>query len=87
MREAGPDFLTLWEEGAGEHPLDRALGLIAAVEGTPRGEAAALPLDRRDRALYRIAARLFGDRINLIATCPECDGETELSFAASDALA
>lgn len=81
------DFLALWEEGAGEHPLDRAIGLIAAVEGTPRGEAAALPLDRRDRALYRIAARLFGNRISLIATCPDCAGETELSFSTSDALA
>lgn len=83
----GFDFLAAWEEGAGEHPLDRALGLIAAVEGTPRGEAAALPIDRRDRALYRIAARLFGDRINLIVACPDCAGETELSFYASDALA
>lgn len=83
----GFDFLALWEEGAGEHPLDRALGLIVAVEGTPRGEAAALPIDRRDRALYRIAARLFGNHISLIATCPDCAGETELSFCASDALA
>ncbi|MCW4460945.1 hypothetical protein OK349_04445 [Sphingomonas sp. BT-65] len=87
MHEGGPDFLALWEEGAGEHPLDRALGLISAVEGMPRGEAAALPLDRRDRALYRIAARLFGNRISLIATCPDCAGETELSFSATDALA
>lgn len=89
MRE-GPgscDFLALWDEGAGCHPLDRALGLIAAVEGTPREQAAALPIDGRNRALYRIVARLFGERIGLIATCGECAAETELSFSTRDALA
>ncbi|MBA3339380.1 MAG: hypothetical protein H0T54_06510, partial [Geodermatophilaceae bacterium] len=81
------DFLALWDEGAGRHPLDRALGLIAAVEGISREQAATLPIDGRDRALYRIAARLFGERISLIATCGECAAETELTFSARDALA
>lgn len=81
------DFLALWDDGAGRHPLDRALGLIAAIEGTPREQAAALSIDRRDRALYRITARVFGERISLIATCPACTGETELTFTAKDALA
>jgi hypothetical protein len=81
------DFLALWEEGEADHPLDRALGLIEAFEGTPRAEAASLPLDRRDRALYRIAARLFGSRIRLIATCADCGSESELSFSTDEALA
>lgn len=81
------DVLALWDEGAGRHPLDRALALIAAVEGTPPAHAAGLSIDARDRALYRIAARLFGHRISVIATCAECAAETELSFSARDALA
>lgn len=81
------DFLALWEAGASDHPLDRALGLIAAIEAMPRAEAAALPIDRRDRALFRIAERLFGNRIELIAQCPDCADETNLSFSTRDALA
>lgn len=81
------DFLALWDEGAECHPLDRALGLIAAVEGTSREQAATLPIDVRNRALYRIVERLFGERIRLIATCGECAAETELSFSTRDALA
>jgi hypothetical protein len=41
----------------------------------------------RNRALYRIVERLFGERIRLIATCGECAAETELSFSTRDALA
>lgn len=85
--QRGCDFLGLWEEGAGEHPLDRALGLIAGIEGTPRAAAAALPLDRRDRALYRIGERLFGEQIRLMATCDDCGAETELGFSTRDVLA
>jgi hypothetical protein len=81
------DFLALWDEGAECHPLDRALGLIAAVEGISREQAATLPIDERNRALYRIAANLFGERISLIATCGDCAAETELTFSTRDALA
>lgn len=81
------DFLALWDEGAGCHPLDRALGLIAAVEGTPREQAATLPIDERNRSLYRIVTRLFGERISLIATCGECAADTEITFSTRDALA
>lgn len=83
----GRDFLALWDQGAGRHPLDRAVGLIAACDGMTPGQAADLTIDSRDRALYGIASRLFGDRISLIATCAECSAETELTFRASDALA
>jgi hypothetical protein len=81
------DFLALWDEGAGRHPLDRAVGLVAQFEGITPDQAAALSIDRRDRALYGIASRLFGDKIGLVATCAECSAETELTFRASDALA
>ncbi len=83
----GCDFLALWEEGAGDHPLDRALGLIEGLEGTPRAEAAALPLDRRDRALFLIGERLFGADLRLFATCQECGSETELGLSTRDVLA
>ena len=81
------DFIALWDEGAGCHPLDRALGLIAAVEGTSREQAATLSIDVRNRALFRIVERLFGEQISLIATCGECSAETELTFSTRDALA
>jgi hypothetical protein len=86
-RTAIRDCLALWENGAADHPLDRAIGLIEAVEGMPRAEAAVLSIDQRDRALYRIAEILFGRRIDLVATCAECGAETSLTFSTSDALA
>jgi hypothetical protein len=81
------DFLALWDEGAGRHPLDRALGLIAAVEGTSPEQAATLSIDGRNRALYGIVAQLFGEPISLIATCDECATEIEITFSTRDALA
>lgn len=81
------DFLALWEAGATDHPLDRALGLIATFELTPRADMAAHTIDRRDRALFRISECLFGDKIRLFAACPDCADEAELSFSTHDALA
>ena len=80
------DFLALWDQGVGEHPLDRAIGLVSAAEGIARSEAAALPLDSRDRALFRFCASQFGPAIQLVATCSECGAESEIEFSVSDVL-
>lgn len=78
-------LLAIWERGSREHPLDRALTLIASAgdEGASRAALAQLPMAERDRRLFRIAAALFGPQITVIAECPDCGAETELSFAAA----
>lgn len=76
-------LLEIWERGAAEHPLDRALTLIDLDQSTrPRSELATLPLAERDRRLFAVAKELLGPRIVVVCTCPFCDEETELSFTA-----
>ena len=82
-----PNFLALWEAGAGQHPLDRAIGFISEMEGITRSEAAGYSIDARDRALFRICAARFGPRIQLLATCGECGAESEIDIEVNDVLA
>lgn len=78
-------ILDLWEKGACEHPLDRALGLIALVEAEmSREELAALPIAERDVRLFDVTEAVFGTQLALSATCTVCGAETELSFSVSD---
>jgi len=86
-RSNGTDFLALWDQGVDEHPLDRAIGLVSAAEGIPRSEAAAMPIDARDRALFRFCAGQFGSAIRLVATCSECEADSEIEFSVSEVLA
>lgn len=77
-------LLALWEQAADEHPLDRALTLIAALDpGASRAALADLPLAERDRLLFAITATVAGDRISVLARCEACETDTELSFSAA----
>ncbi|MEW9920203.1 hypothetical protein AB2B41_11340 [Marimonas sp. MJW-29] len=81
-------LLDLWEQGACEHPLDRALGLLAQLgEGRSRSALAALPIAERDRRLFAVAEAIFGPELALMATCRSCSAETELTFAVADIMA
>jgi len=67
------EILTVWEEGDGRHPLDRALlPLAAALPDWSWDELAALSVGRRDGLLLRLRAQTLGDRIEMLATCPHC---------------
>ncbi|MFC6638151.1 hypothetical protein GV827_14070 [Sulfitobacter sp. JBTF-M27] len=78
-------ILDLWDNGACEHPLDRALGLIALVESElSREELAALPIAERDRRLFDVTEAVFGSQLALSATCTLCGAESELTFSVSD---
>lgn len=78
-------ILDLWENGACDHPLDRALRLIALIEAeVPREELAALPIAERDAKLFDVTETIFGAQLALSATCTLCGAETELTFSVSD---
>ena len=81
------DFISLWEKGYGDHPLDRAVGLITALDDIDRNDVVALSVDERDRALFQICANLFGPEIRLFADCTECGAESQVDFSTGDVMA
>jgi hypothetical protein len=80
-------LLRLWEVGAPQHPLDRALTiLIAAEPDRSRGDLAHLPSGRRDQQLLLVYERTFGNHIAGQGTCPACGGRVEFSLDARELL-
>lgn len=81
MRLSAEQILRVWEEGRDRHPLDRALVVLAA--GLPDAswdELCRLPIGHRDAALCELRARTFGERLELLATCPACDARAEVAL-------
>jgi hypothetical protein len=82
------DLLRVWEVGKAQHPLDRALTVLAAIEpSATRGELARLPTGRRDARLLSVYERTFGRDLAGLGRCPECDEAVEFSVAVLDLLA
>jgi hypothetical protein len=61
----------------GEHPVDRALTLLAACCDEPRQDLANLSLGRRDARLLEVYERLFGPAMDAFAQCPQCGERLE----------
>lgn len=81
-------LIDLWEIAAKEHPIDRALTLIAAHDpSADRAALAQLPIDQRDARLFGLAVSLVGPHLRVIATCDACGGQTNLDVAIADILA
>ncbi len=67
------EMLRLWETGTGEHPVDRALSVLAAAfPDTGRDELAAMSVGRRDGHLMAVREANFGRRVSGVAECPQC---------------
>jgi len=81
------DAIGLWETGWSLLPLQRAVLLAAAAEGSTPAAVSALPVGRRNRALYTLQAELFGTVLDGVASCPECATQVELSLDCERLLA
>ncbi|MCP4329271.1 MAG: phage baseplate protein [Alphaproteobacteria bacterium] len=78
-------ILDIWEEGRRQHPIDRAITLIAAAgPEEPRRSLETLPIGERDRRLLELRRRVFGDRLSGQAACPDCAERLEFSVDADD---
>jgi hypothetical protein len=76
------DLIALWERGSGQHPVDRALMLLAACSpAEPHGELARLSIGARDARLFEIYERLFGPSLDAFAHCPGCNEPLEYTLA------
>ena len=86
MRDlSAQDVVDAWEVGEDQHPVDRALTLLAAAfPETSREELIALSVGQRDARLLSVRERLFGPRLRGFAPCPGCDERLEFDLEVED---
>ncbi len=77
------DILRIWESGARQHPLDRALTVLAAA-GERRADLAHLPIGERDRRLWEVRETTFGPIVESLTQCPTCRERVEFQFRVAD---
>ena len=70
-------LMEVWERGANEPPVDRALTLLSACCEESRQELAGLSIGRRDARLLEVYERLFGPALEAYAQCPQCGQRLE----------
>lgn len=79
------DLLRVWEVGEDQHPLDRALILLAAAcPELTWDELAALSVGQRDARLLTLRERTSGPRLNGFVECPRCAERLEFDVAVAD---
>jgi hypothetical protein len=77
-------MVTAWETGRQQHPLDRALTLLAAAHPErSREELATLTVGQRDALLLELRERMFGSRMQARVVCPRCGEAVELEVSTS----
>ena len=80
-------LLTAWEQGVSQHPLQRAVRLLAlAWPQRTSDEWARVSIGERDRQLLQLRDELFGSKFEAVATCPICSERLELMFDKRDLL-
>ncbi len=78
-------ILRIWEIGQNQHPLDRALTLLAF--GCPeisQEQLASLSIGQRDAYLLTLREITFGQKMNGFAECPNCGDRLEFDLNVSD---
>lgn len=78
------ELLEVWERGAGEHSVDRALTLLSACCGESRTTLAGLSIGWRDARLLEIYECLFGASLEAFAECPECGERLEYRLSVGE---
>ena len=82
---SGQDILHVWEMGQAQHPIDRALTIVAvALPNISRDVLANLRIGRRDALLFAVREGTFGAQLNSLVECPVCQEKLEFSFNTTD---
>jgi len=76
------DIIRIWELGHDIHHIERALLILSASSGSTQNKLASLPVGKRDALLLDIRSKIFGDRMNCFATCPECGDKIQFTLSA-----
>lgn len=84
-RLSAGEVLDTWEAGREQHPVDRALTLLAAaLPDTPRAALAALSVAERDARLLELRHAMLGPRLPAFTLCPACGERLEMTFGAEE---
>src|SRR6266702_2021882 len=79
------ELLYIWERGLQQHPVDRALTILAmALPEMPRDELLALSVGQRDTHLLAVREATFGSQLAGFAECPACQERLEFVFDVAD---
>jgi hypothetical protein len=81
------EMIVIWERGAAQHPVDRALTLLEACCGEPRERLAQASIGQRDALLLLVHQQLFGDVLQAFAECPQCRERLEYSLSTREIAA
>jgi hypothetical protein len=76
-------IVAIWERGRREHPVDRALTILAVLSQRPRAELAQISVEHRDSLLLDWRSRLFGTAVAGYAACPACGCGVDVSLTAA----
>lgn len=82
METSAATLLRAWEVGAAVAPVDRAPSLLhslGAVAADVRIDE--LTVGQCDTKLFELRRTMFGEMLEVVATCPACQTEVELSLA------
>jgi hypothetical protein len=75
------EVLRTWETGLTQHPVDRALTILAtAFPGTGQDSLASMSIGQRDGYLMDVREANFGSGVSGVAECPQCGELLEWSL-------
>lgn len=78
-------LLRIWEIGQHQHPIDRALTLLAvAFPDQGINELMSLSIGQRDAHLLTLRELTFGSQLQGFVKCPHCSEPLEFSFNTAD---
>jgi hypothetical protein len=81
----GEDILQIWETGASQHPIDRALTILqAGFPGLSRHELASLSIGQRDGYLLAFQELTFGGQLSAQTQCPSCGERMEFALTVAN---
>jgi len=75
------EIMLIWEAGSRQHPIDRALTILAvAFPDISRDVWAKNSLGQRDSALIRVWEQTFGQYLEGYSECPQCGDRLEFQL-------
>jgi hypothetical protein len=77
------EILRIWDAGADQHPIDRALTILRVGSADGGGELAGLSIGERDRRLWELRERTFGSSVEAATRCPKCGEAVEFEFSSA----